>query len=153
MQRLKMLGVATGLVCSLGASAQAADPSARPATPTTAAAKTATTAHPTSSAKPVAPTVAGTLTVIDLQSSTPSMQVKKADGQLVQLGVDAQSTTVWQNGRSIPLNQLTMGQSVKVRYSDKNGKSIAKAILVQPAASSGSRAPSSTPAASSPTTH
>ena len=145
MQRLKLVGMMLGMVCCLGSAAQAAEQGTRPSS---SPAKPSSTAppHSTQTAKVVSPTVEGTLSMLDLHAAAPTLQVKTAKGTLLQIGVDPRTTTVWQGGRAVTLSQLATGQSVKVRYTEKNGKPMARSIVVQAPASSGSSAPS-TPSA------
>ena len=107
-----------------------------------------TTTTKTTSAVPAAlpaqtKQVQGSVTALDLQSLTPTLALKDANGQVWTLGIDPKGTTVWSGGQAGNLGQLKVGSQVKIRYEEQVGRKLAKKIeLVQSpvtAASSGTQ--------------
>lgn len=90
---------------------------------------------PTSSASVPTPQTTlqeGLIAMLDLKAVPPTIQLKTADGKLWPLALDLLTTTVWQHGMPAKLDQLKVGDQVKVRYAEKNGKMMVKSIqLVQ----------------------
>ena len=82
----------------------------------------------------------GSITALDLKSAAPSIQVTGKEGKVWTLAIDPLATTVWENGMPAKWDSLKVGSHVKVRYTEKSGKVVAKSIqLVQePSASEAS---------------
>ena len=92
-------------------------------------------------------TMSGAITSVNLRAR--SVQVTSPDGSIVTMALDP-GATISQNGQAIPLEQLRVGQTVTIRQTQHNGKNVASAIEVKPAAQpSGSPAAAGTPASSS----
>ncbi|MBI3323857.1 MAG: hypothetical protein HYZ92_01070 [Candidatus Omnitrophica bacterium] len=127
------------------ASAYAADPSSATGS-----------GQPAPSAPPIATikVAEGTITSSDVASANPpTIQVTNADGKVLTLRLDTAMTAVWEKGLKGSLSQLKQGQWVRVRYTEQDGKEIAKSIQIGHAAASASSTsqPSRPPApASSP---
>ena len=118
MSHRRVVGLlVTSVVCGMCSAGWAADPASSSAPSSTAAAQ-------------VAETIKGRITSLDLQSSTPSVQVTLADGTVSTLALDQKNTTVWQDGKAALLSQLTLGQRVKIRHELKGGKDAASSISI-----------------------
>ncbi len=87
--------------------------------------------HTTATATPQVTSVEGTVVSIDMLSSTPTLKLTLASGQLSSVQLDRLATTVWKGSQPIGLTQLTAGQKVKVRCKAKNGKQIANSIEIK----------------------
>lgn len=70
----------------------------------------------------------GTISALDLQAASPSLQLTAADGKVWNVAVEPQATMVWRNGQMAKLDQLKAGERVKVRYTEKDGRHVAKSI-------------------------
>ena len=87
----------------------------------------------------------GTITALDLKASAPSLTIAGAGGRAQTLGVDPKTATAWQAGKMIPLEQLSVGQRVQVRFSQKDGRNAVKSIqIMSPKSTPSSAAPAST---------
>ncbi len=113
---------------------QAAEPSSK--TPTTPASSVPTTIMQTFMKE-------GSITALDVTSAAPSVQVADKDGKVWTLSIDPLVTTVWKQGIPAKADALKIGDHVKVRYTEKSGKAVAKSIQLIPAPTT-SAAPSST---------
>ncbi len=117
MKRAVYLSLVLGVMIGLAASAvrAAETPSASPVSSTT-------------TATPQVSTTDGSIATLDLQAPSPSLKVTMADGKSMTVAVDPKATSVWQGAAMIKLEQLKVGQSVKVRHTTKDGKEVAKSI-------------------------
>ena len=91
----------------------------------------------------------GTITALDITSAAPSIQLTDAAGKSWTIALDAKTTTVWQGMQLSKLEELKVGDAVKVRYINKEGKETARTIQVAPAMTHASApsASTTTPAA------
>ena len=97
----------------------------------TTTSKTTTSATPTA-LPPQTKQVQGSVTALDLQSLTPTLALRAANGQAWTLGIDSKGTTVWSSGQAGNLSQLKVGSQVKIRYEEQAGRKLAKKIELMP---------------------
>lgn len=97
-------------------------------TTTTPAQSASTTATPS-------PEVAGSITMLDLNSATPTVRLSGGDGRVWTFALDPKNTSVWKEGRMVKVDELTQGQSVKIRYATMGGKDLAQSIRILSASS------------------
>ncbi len=128
MKKMWILPV-VGLVGGLGiiTSAWAVDQGA----PAIAQKKIETGAATASSAQQPA-AVQGSITGLNLQDAAPTIALKGNSGQSWNLAIDPKATTVWNGSQLGNISQLKLGEQVKVRYAEQNGRRIAKTIEIAP---------------------
>ena len=137
--------MAGGMVEAAWAIEQAGQAAEHKAAPTSASSTQPTTTPPAPPAStPPAPSasttavpsamVEGSITMLDLQSATPTMTVNSVAGKVWTFALDSKSTMVWKDGQMITLDALVKGQSVKIRYATTGGKDLAQSIRVISAA-------------------
>lgn len=146
MQRELLIGVmATTLICSTAAGALAADT----ASSATASGQSAATS-PASPAAPAAiiATVVGSIAALDLTAVPPSMTLTTKAGTTQTLPLTPAQVMVWRNDQHSSVEQLKIGDVVKVRVETKEGKQIVRSIRVEPAPQTS--AASATPKPSTP---
>jgi len=134
--------MAGGMVEAAWAIEQAGQAAEHKAAPTSASSTQPTTTPPAPPASTTAvpsAMVEGSITMLDLQSATPTMTVNSVAGKVWTFALDSKSTMVWKDGQMITLDALVKGQSVKIRYATTGGKDLAQSIRVisasKPAAS------------------
>lgn len=71
----------------------------------------------------------GSISALDLTAHPPHLTLTETDGRLWVLDLD-RSTTVWQEGQSLTLNELQVGERVRVRHRSKGGKEVVKSIEI-----------------------
>gem|GEM_PF-2270965 len=103
-------------------------------------------AMPTSSVSTSTPQIAsaeGSVSDVDFQANT--LKLTASDGKFWTLTLDPKSTLVWKGGQILNLTDIKAGEQVKVRYTSKEGKQVAKSVdIAQTAAMSTTSATSST---------
>ncbi len=74
----------------------------------------------------------GKITVLNLTGPASSLTLTTTEGKITVLSVDSQLTTVWSLTQldRLKIEQLKVGQQVKVHYSQKGEKQFADAILI-----------------------
>ena len=136
-----------GVAMVVGASTWAADSSP--------AQQPSTTKPSASAASPSPQVIAGTIAALDLKHPvTPTVTVRRADGRLIKVRVDANLTSVSEGQASSQLGMLSrvrLDQRVTVTATPKQGTLIASLIKINPppsfpASTSASPAVSSRPA-------
>lgn len=112
-----MLGA---LVCGVAFTAEAAEKKSA----------SSSSAKKSTSASSQTMTAEGTISAIDLKAAPATVTVTAASGKAVSVIVDPLATQVLQNSAKASFDQLKAGQWVKVRYTAKNGKEVAKSIQI-----------------------
>ncbi len=139
--------ICAAVVCGAAAVVSAAEQQgARPTTERKATAPVSATA----TVIPQAKVAEGAITTLDLQAVSPTLTLTTAEGKTWTVAVDTKTTTVWQNAQIAKLDQLKVGDQVRVRYTTKDGKDVAKSI--QLVKGNNTAAASSTPSTSSTST-
>ena len=127
MKRLRTAGLIVGglLVGGMVSVVHAADqPGTHPITPKAPLASTPSTSIPQITS------ITGSITELDLKAMSPSLTLTDAGGKVWTLALDPQLTSIWRNGQIGKLDALQVGQQVKVRYTSKAGKNVAKSITI-----------------------
>ena len=93
----------------------------------------------------------GTITALDLTASSPSVQLTVANGVAWTLSLDP-STSILKSGKSVKLDELTVGDRARVRFAMKEGGHVLRTLEVTevfsvPASSTGSSTAEPTSAA------
>ncbi len=71
--------------------------------------------------------IEGSITSMDLTSANPSVTITTAAGKTEVVQIDP-STTISKSGQSLKLSDLKSGAQVRVRRTQKSGKTVAKSI-------------------------
>jgi hypothetical protein len=130
---------------SMGHKTMAASP---PATQSGVAAHHAAAALP-----PQAVTTRGTITALDLRSTSPTLKFTDASGKVWTLALDPQATMVWKDGKSVRFDGLRVGEQAQIRHVVRDGKDVAASIqITQALSSSGAHSRPVTTSAPRPTT-
>ncbi len=79
---------------------------------------------------PAIRTTEGIVSALDVQSSTPWIQVKQADGHeaMIQIG---RTATAWKEGKKTIWANVKLNEKVKVRHMTKEGKEVAKTVEIE----------------------
>jgi hypothetical protein len=87
----------------------------------------------TAPSTPTVETIAGPITAVDVSSRQPQVQLATSRG-FVTVRLEPQITSVWRDGRQVPLNALEVGQVVEVRHMflHQDGTEVAESIAVLP---------------------
>ncbi len=101
--------------------------------------KTTTTTSTT--ATPQIETAEGSLSSIDLITNSLTVTAK---GKILNLAIDPKATTAWKGSQPFTLNQLKLGDQVKVRYASRNGRQICKSIEIPQAPAAATAAATTT---------
>lgn len=72
----------------------------------------------------------GSISALDLKALPPTLKIMGAGGESWTLEVDRKETSVLQEGRAAKLDELRIGQQVKVKFVKRGGKELAKTIEV-----------------------
>ena len=89
----------------------------------------ALTASSTSTATPAILSTEGSISLLERHPHTTSLKLTLPDGSSGMFELD-HSTTFWKNGQALALDQLKVGDRVKVRHLLKKGREIVKSIEV-----------------------
>ena len=90
-------------------------------------------------------TTEGSITALNLTAVPPTLQLRDANGKTWPLTVDLKTTTVWNAGRMEKLDQLKVGQTVKIRHAMTGGKELAQSITLEETTKPMSNAGAKTP--------
>ncbi len=138
------------MVCAAAFAALAAeqtgDSMERKATPAASApsAQASTAPSQPASAAPVQMAMAGgSIRALDLKSVPATLTLAASDGKTESFMVEPGVTIAWKNGQAIQLSELKIGDTVKVRSTAKDGRSVAKSIQVEPAPKTTAASPAS----------
>ena len=83
----------------------------------------------TSTPTPPITSTDGSVSALDLTGQTPRLTLTGTGGRSWTFHLD-RSTTVWKGGQSLALNQLKVGERVRVRHRSKGGKKVVKSIEI-----------------------
>ncbi len=70
----------------------------------------------------------GSVTAIDLESEEASLTLTGTDGQVTTVYLDYETTVVMEGEEELILEDIQVGQNVKVSHAESNGKKVAKQI-------------------------
>jgi len=100
----------------------------------------ATPASSSSTPTPQISSAEGSISAIDLQTN--SLNLTTADGKIWTLALDPKTTLVWKGTEQAKLDNLKVGEKVKVRYVAKEGKQLARSVDINESSPTASSAPS-----------
>ena len=83
-----------------------------------------------SSSTPVIQSSEGTVSTLDITSSTPWLKIKDAAGKESTIMVDPASSTAWKGANKATWADVKVGDKVKVRHTEKDGKMTAKTVEI-----------------------
>ena len=86
-------------------------------------------ASSTSTATPAITSTEGSISLLEKHPHTTSLKLTLSDGSSGTFELN-HSTTFWKNGQALTLDQLKVGNRVKVRHLLKKGREIVKSIEV-----------------------
>ena len=124
MKRRMSMCVVPIIICGFVSAAHAAEHAGQAMEPKATA--TSSTLTPT----PQIASAQGSIATLDLTSPSPSVKLDAADGKSWTLALDPKTITVWKSGQLGKPEDLKVGDSVKVRYTEKEGKKWVKSIQV-----------------------
>ena len=84
----------------------------------------------TSAPTPVISTSEGTVSSLDVNSATPWIKITDAAGKEWTIMIDPASSSVWRGGNKVSWADIKVGDHVKVRHTDKNGKAVVKTVEI-----------------------
>ncbi len=87
---------------------------------------------PPANSTTIPPLIEGIIAALDLKASPPSVTLTAQDGKRWVLPLDPAFTAVWRNWEIEPvkLEQLKVGETIKVHYGKKDGKSLITSLLI-----------------------
>ena len=84
----------------------------------------------TSAPTPVISTSEGTVSSIDVNAASPWIKIKDAAGKEWTIMIDPASSSVWKGGNKATWVDIQVGNNVKVRHTEKDGKAVVKTIEI-----------------------
>ncbi len=104
--------------------------------------KPATSSAPAGTAQPAKLMVAsGSVAMIDLKATPPTLQIAAPDGSTKTLRLDPTHTSVSEAGKLMTLTDVAVGQTVNVRYAAQPGQELARSIQITTPAAPPTKAP------------
>ena len=124
--------VMIGMVCGLLPAVVSAEPE-------TQASKSIVPTNSASATTQKVMIATGSIATLDTKSEQPSIALTTTEGKTLTIALDSKTTTVWKEEKEIswnmlhlgqPDSQLKMGDRIKIRYTMKDGKNLAKSIEI-----------------------
>ena len=88
------------------------------------------TAPAVSAPTPAISTSQGTVSALDVTSATPWLKIKDEAGKDSTIMIAPSSSTAWKGGNKATWTDVKVGDKVKVRHTEKDGKMIARTVEI-----------------------